>query len=91
MNIGPLSSGDLTKTAYQLKKNLSIGLKIQNLKMLKSGPAEDFVSRADPLERSMYGNKGPTRFSQSTHMTEFDEGGQTRELHQPDSGIVKQE
>lgn len=62
-----------------------------NLDMLKSGPAEAFVEQADPLERSLYGNKGPTRFSRSTHMTEFDEGGQTKELHTPDSGIVKTE
>jgi hypothetical protein len=60
-----------------------------NLRMLKGGPAEDFVSRAHPLEHQMYGNKGPTRFRQSTHQTEFDEGGRTKELHQPDSGIVK--
>ena len=63
----------------------------ENLKMVKGGPAEDFVSRADPLERQLYGNKGPTRFNRSSHITEFDEGGQTKELHQPDSGIVKTE
>lgn len=62
-----------------------------NLKMLKSGPAEAFVERAGDLERSTYGNKGPTRFRQTTHNTEFDEGGQTKELHIPDSGIVKTE
>jgi hypothetical protein len=63
----------------------------ENLKMISGGPAEDFVSRMDPLERQLYGNKGPTRFSRSSHITEFDEGGQTKELHQPDSGIVKTE
>lgn len=62
-----------------------------NLKMLKSGPAEAFVERQTDLERSTYGNKGPTRFRQTTHSTEFDEGGQTKELHIPDSGIVKTE
>ena len=62
-----------------------------NMKMLQSGPAETFVEQANPLERQLYGNKGPTRFSRSTHITEFDEGGQTKELHTPDSGIVKTE
>jgi len=63
----------------------------KNLKMLKFGPAETFVSQADPLERTMYGNKGPTRFSQSDHSTYFNEGGQDGEPHMPDSGIVKSE
>ena len=62
-----------------------------NIDMITSGPAETFVEQADPLERQLYGNKGPTRFSQSTHITEFDEGGQTKELHTPDSGIVRSE
>lgn len=60
-----------------------------NLKMVKGGPAEEFVSKAGQLESQLYGTKGPTRFRQSTHQTEFDEGGRTRELHEPDSGIVK--
>jgi hypothetical protein len=64
---------------------------LANLKMLKSGPAEAFVERMSDLERSTYGNKGPTRFRQTTHNIEFDEGGQTKELHMPDSGIVKTE
>jgi hypothetical protein len=61
----------------------------KNMALLRRGPAEDFVSRAGDLERTMYGKTGPTRFRRSDHQTEFDEGGQTKELHQPDSGIVR--
>jgi hypothetical protein len=60
-----------------------------NMRMLKSGPAEEFVSKAGQLERQLYGNKGPTRFRKSDHSTYFNEGGQDGQPYLPDSGIVK--
>lgn len=59
-----------------------------NLRQLRGGPEESFVSKAS-AEEIQAGQGAPTRFRSRRHQTEFQEGGQTRELSVPDTGIVR--
>lgn len=61
-----------------------------NLRRLRRGPEESFVNSGSQRE-GQYTSEGPTRFRLSTHHSELQTGGETREILTPDSGVVKSE
>ncbi len=52
------------------------------------GSVDDFVDRASALEDT-YKHRGPTRFSRSDHMVEWETDGKTESMWSPESGIVR--
>ena len=61
-----------------------------NQAQMRGGPEEDFIAGAS-AEEIEAGQGQPTRFRNRRHHTQFKQGSETRELHTPDSGIVRTE
>jgi hypothetical protein len=53
------------------------------------GSVDDFTDRASALEADYGKHRGPTRFSRSEHMMEWEEDGRVEAMWSPESGIVR--
>ena len=62
----------------------------ENARQLRKGPSEEFAARATAIERELYSTRGPTRFQEPEHQTEFQADGRTVEIHKSDTGILRQ-
>jgi len=62
----------------------------QSQAQLRGATEASFIAGASAAE-TLAGNGRPTRFAGIRHATEFQDGGATRELHTPDSGIARED